>query len=343
MLTTQARQTLDSLFFPEDVVLVAPLNWGLGHAARCIPIVHYLQSRCHQVVLASDGIALHLLQKECPGISAVALPSYHVSYRFSNIATNIAVHSPGILAGVAGEQRKLRSLIRHFGITAVLSDNRLGMVNKRTRNYYMTHQAAILHSNKWIAGAGNLLHHFFIRRFDGCILPDYGDLQQSLAPALSHAPLPVTRHFIGPLSRIDTTTKPIKWDIVVMLSGPEPQRTILEKELSKVLIPFFNTRILVIRGSMQNHNPWPASVEIENIATTEIIAEALGCARLLIARPGYSTLMDVIALSLSAIFIPTPGQTEQEYLARHHAENPRFTILQQNQINNIEKTIKSLI
>lgn len=343
MLTKDACQTLDSLFAKEDVVLVAPLNWGLGHAARCIPIIHHLKNHCREVIIASDGISLELLRNEFPGITYVTLPSYNIRYRFADIALNIACSAPGILSGIIREWLALHKIVKQKGITAILSDNRLGLTTKSTRNYYMTHQTRLVHPSKWVAKAGTWLHQLFIRRYHGCIIPDFESDNLALAPLLSHGPLPVNTYFIGPVTRISDTPATKEWDIVVLLSGPEPQRSRLEVALCHSLTPLRYLKMLVIRGSTKPNQTWPDNVTVENLAPTERIEKVLNACRLVIARPGYSTLMDIYSLPVSAIFIPTPGQTEQEYLASCHSGNPKYKVIDQNQINNIEKTIKSLI
>ena len=61
-------------------ILVAPLNWGLGHATRCIPIIRALKAHNFEPVIASDGAALQLLKKEFPDLEHVELPSYNITY-----------------------------------------------------------------------------------------------------------------------------------------------------------------------------------------------------------------------------------------------------------------------
>jgi hypothetical protein len=337
------KEALTHFCNEKDVVLVAPLNWGLGHAARCIPIIQFLALRCKKVVIAADGEALFLLQREFPHLKSYKLASYKVRYRFDSIFLNVVYMIPSILRALFSDLYKADSLVKLTGATVIISDNRLTFRNKRAINLYMTHQYFILHSYKWVGTLASHLHQYFIRKFSACLIPDFPG-SASLCPALSGPEAP-EKYFMGPLTRIRYKPQPSRWDIVFLPTGPEPQRSVFANVISDELTKLTEYSILMV-GS-KSLSPvyalppphidvveWPSSQEMEDI---------LNASRLLISRSGYTTCMDIFHLPLCAILIPTPGQTEQEYLAVFHKNRSGIEILDQNQINIIQKTIKSLI
>jgi hypothetical protein len=327
----------------DDVVIVAPLNWGLGHAARCIPFIKYLQSHCRKVVIAADGDALQLLKMEFPHLESLQLGSYRVQYRFNNILLNVLLMVPSLLRALVLDLQSAESLVKTHGATVIISDNRLTFSNEHTVNLYMTHQYNILHHYKWVSRLASSLHQFFIRRFDACLIPDLPG-NESLCPALSGTETP-EKYFIGPLTRIEYKPQPARWDIIFLPTGPEPQRSFFAKKVSEELAIMKEYRIVMV-GSKSFSDVYaspPPHIEVVEWPDAYHMEELLNTSRLLISRSGYTTIMDIFKLPLKAILIPTPGQTEQQYLARFHKNRPGFAILEQNHINIIQKTIKSLI
>lgn len=342
-LSDENIKALKPYFDIKDTVIVAPLHWGLGHAARCIPIIYWLKSVCKQVIIASDGPALDILIREFPDLTHYPLPSYQIKYKYSGIFMNIILGLPHILIAMYQEQKITAHIVKETGATLIFSDNRLGFRCPNTKNYYLTHQLNILHPNKLIAALGTYLHQWVIKKFDACFVPDFNN-EQSLCPALSK-----NNHIrsvpIGSISRIEHKKALLNTDILVILSGPEPQRSILEGRLLEILRQMTEYKIIFIRGSktpsISAHKD--PHIDIIDIADQHQITSVLNQSKLLISRSGYTTIMDIHRLDIKAILIPTPGQTEQEYLADFHQKNPKYQKLNQNELNKLEKTIKSLI
>lgn len=342
-LSDENIKALKPYFEIKDTVIVAPLNWGLGHAARCIPIIHWLKSITNEVIIASDGVALELLKEEFPDLRHYPLPSYKIEYRYDSILLNILLDIPNILFATYKERKQTNEIIKNTGATIILSDNRLGFRNALTKNYYMTHQLNLLHSNSLISKIGSKIHQWYISRFDTCFIPDF-KAELSICPALSKSNLPNTV-YLGTLSRIDKMVTTIENDIVVILSGPEPQRSMLESVLWTALIKLPMYKTLFIRGTKtkRKHTDEYNHIEVKDFVSQNEISKTLNQSKLLITRSGYTTMMDIHNLEIKAILIPTPGQTEQEYLADYHQKNTRFQKLSQNELNKLQKTIKSLI
>lgn len=318
--------------------LVAPLNWGLGHATRCIPLIQKLLSEGHEIIIATDGHPMELLKAAFPDLTYIELPSYPIRYNKGKSQLTAMLRSiPVILWGIIREHHQLKKIIREHQIERVISDNRFGLWNKHLHSTYITHQLMI----KMPKGLGFMTpviwlgHRFFINRFDVCLIPDF-EGEDNLSGDLSHKyPLPRHARFIGPLSRFAELSSKTKntpdstYDVVVLVSGPEPQRTIFEQQLIK---RFKNTteRVLIIQGLPANKTSGQIEETHENMTIlphldTSNLAGILLQAKKIICRSGYSTIMDLHALNCldKAELIPTPGQTEQEYLALYLKQKKR--------------------
>jgi uncharacterized protein (TIGR00661 family) len=330
---------LSAHFKAEDTVIVAPLNWGLGHATRCIPVIQYLKTICKQVIIASDGSALALLKNEFPDLVYEELPSYNIRYSTQSVFLNMMMMMPSILSAALAEKRTALKIVEKYHATVILSDNRFGFQCPSVKNIYMTHQVNILHNNPILSYLGSKIHQRIINTFDLCLIPDYDD-ERSLCPKLTQQNA-IKKIFLGPLTRIKKLTLPVRWDICVLLSGPEPQRTVLEKALIKQFMVLNQYKILFVTGKQEvNHAPLPKHISIVGLLPTREVEETLNCSHLLIARSGYSTIMDIEQLDIHAIFIPTPGQTEQEYLGKIFSLKPKYHCLQQHNIGRLPEIIE---
>ncbi|MGB4959368.1 MAG: glycosyltransferase, partial [Saprospiraceae bacterium] len=248
-----------------------------------------------------------------------------------------------IRKAVKHDQIAIEALAKKIKATIILSDNRMGCLSSITKNYYMTHQVNIVHQWTWISWIGSKTHQYFIKKFDLCFVPDYYG-SDAICPRLSQNHTLKLVH-IGPITRITHMRLYPKYDICVVLSGPEPQRTVLEDRLFELLSRLDQYIILFIRGTQVQHTSifTPKNIEVKNILCTEDMEIAFNSSKLLIARSGYSTIMDIESLDIKAILIPTPGQSEQEYLAKTLDKNEKYSILEQMNLNNLQKIIYSMI
>lgn len=317
-------------------VLLSPLDWGLGHATRCIPIINVLIEHNIEVYIAAEGLVAELLQREYPAIVILPLKGYKIKYsRNSRIFfLKMLAQLPGIILSVNHEKRWLKKTVEHHKIDAVISDNRFGLYLEKTPCIYVTHQLFIQTGNRFLNRIAQKINYYFINKFDECWVPDNAGAN-NLAGELSHPkklPL-VPVKYIGTLSRFKKITTEKKYQLLIMLSGPEPQRTIFENILSAQLknIP---GKIVIVRGLPGAKNDLPAEskdVTIYNHLPAEKLNELIQQSENIITRCGYSTIMDLVTLQRNAILVPTPGQTEQEYLAAYLMEKKMyFTCPQEN-------------
>ena len=321
-------------------ILVAPLNWGLGHASRCVPLIHSLLDEGHEVVIGGDGMSFTLLRKHFPKLRYVYLAPLDLHYSRSGNQTWAMLKAiPRLLLWRNKDRLMLKAILQEEHFDQVISDNRPGLYNKQVECIYITHQLQIRLTKtwQWAEATASRIHARMYTRFNKVWIPDYEDINHSLAGELSHpSNLRLSRkmtafQYIGPLSRfhspITHKPSPINYEVVAVLSGLEPQRTLLEQELIE-RYSGKEERVLIVQGLVNHPNTRIKRGNltiVPSMADAELVPALLN-ARHIIARSGYSTIMDLEALGLLSVgnnkplpvhieLIPTPGQPEQEYLA----------------------------
>ena len=310
-------------------ILIAPLDWGLGHATRCIPVISTLIKQHCTVIVAAEGQIKTLLQKEFPYLQFIELKGYKIKYsRYKlGMPVKLLLQLPKIIYRIYAENQWLKNVVKEHNIDIVISDNRMGLYHKQILCVYITHQLTIKTGNHFTENIAQKIHYYYINKFKACWVPDVeGDF--NLAGALSHPAImpkvPVT--YLGPLSRFDKKDAEIKYNVCIILSGPEPQRTVFEKIILGD-IETMQEKIILIRGLPQEvKNPEfnNSSIEIKNHLPAEELSTIIQQSKIIISRCGYSTVMDLVKLQQKAILVPTPGQTEQKYLAEYLQEQKLF-------------------
>jgi uncharacterized protein (TIGR00661 family) len=298
-------------------ILVAPLNWGLGHATRCIPIIRALEATGYTPILASDGAALQMLKKEFPKLKILELPSYEIEYAKDgrNFKWKMLKNMPRMMEAIVDEKKMVKQWVKEHNLWGIISDNRLGVVSKKIPSVFITHQLNVLTGNtSWLTGK---LHRMIIEKFTECWIPDVDDIV-NLSGKLGHLEdSGLHLRYIGPLSRFEKKPLPIKYDLMVILSGPEPQRGMLEKQLENEVL-HFDGKVIFIKGVMEAEQKKMeiGNTTFYNFMTSEGLEKAFNESKMVLCRSGYTTVMDLAKLQKKAFFIPTPGQYEQEYLAK---------------------------
>ncbi|MFI5133047.1 MAG: glycosyltransferase [Chitinophagales bacterium] len=307
-------------------ILVTPLDWGLGHATRCIPVVRELLRQGCDVWLAGEGAQQKLLQQEFPALPFLQLDGYRVHYAQSAVGLVLSIfrQTHKIYTAIRKENAWLKKQMKEYGFDAVISDNRYGLYDKKIPCVFITHQLKIKSSlGKWIEKILQRRNYLYINRFAECWVPDNKG-EKNLAGELSRPEkkpaVPV--HYIGWLSRMKKKNiQEQKKHLLILLSGPEPQRSILEDMIVEQ-IAHYNGTATVVRGLPVSLSMIPSanSIHFYNHLPAEELNTEMEKAEFVIARSGYSTVMDIIALQKKSILIPTPGQTEQEYLGKYLSE-----------------------
>jgi uncharacterized protein (TIGR00661 family) len=316
-------------------ILVAALNWGLGHVTRCVPLVRALREAGAQVFLASDGAALRLLRAEFPDLPAFELPSYRIRYGSGNMIRNIAWQLPRLAYAVRAEQGVTRRLVREHGIEGIISDNRYGCHSPLAHSVLLSHQLHLRIPGAALAWATNRALGLFLRHFEQIWVPDNAG-QPNLSGALSHADAPPHPNirFIGPLTRMKKYEREPEYDVAVLLSGPEPQRSILEQRILEQALAL-PRKFIFIQGLTQvkTHHFVAENVEMVSYLTSADLNDVLLASKVIVCRSGYSSIMDLVVLGKKALLIPTPGQTEQEYLAEHLSRQQLFATQKQEALD----------
>lgn len=311
----------------EKRILIAALDWGMGHATRCVPIIRRLQNQGYEVILASAGSAKKFFESYFPELTVIEKPAYNITYSSkSSMTARMLQLIPSIIRTIYLEHRWLKKVIRQYKISEVISDNCYGLWNKKIHSTFMTHQLRVKCPEK-LKFLEYYLHRivlYFISKYDECYIPDV-EGPKNYSGSLSHIEkLPANAKFIGLQSRFQEKTAHAstpKFDLVILLSGPEPQRTILENKCLNQLKET-DVKVCIIRGKPGSE----AMINIrENITWHNHLPDnelksVLQSAKKVVCRSGYSTIMDLVALNVKALLVPTPGQTEQEYLAQHNCK-----------------------
>lgn len=306
---------------PNLRILVAPLDWGLGHATRCVSIIYALQSLGVTVLLAGDNDIATILKKEFPNNEFLPLEGYQIRYSRQKKLFMLKLMSQlgRIRSSISKEHSWLKKVVTDHQIDAVISDNRPGLYHKEIPCVYITHQLQIKTGTNIGNKIASALHRFCINRFNTCWVPDQ-QKAPGLAGELSHPLyLPTTPvHYLGNLSRFTIHSNRDKKGICILLSGPEPQRTLLENTLLPQLATLAGP-IYLVRGlpNAKEIPTLPAHVQVYSHLPAKDLNDLLNHTELVICRSGYSTVMDLAELKTKAILIATPGQSEQEYLAAH--------------------------
>lgn len=318
--------------FPSNKkILYCCLNWGLGHATRSIPIIENLILEGNEVIIASDGLALQVLQSCFPQLKTETLAPYNVSYPYESLLLNVTLQSIKIWYNITKEHQQVKRLAKAFGCEVIISDNRIGCYITGMHSIYITHQLSPYHNNRVIKYFLKKTHHYFYKKFTAIWIPD--DPSIKLSGSLSNYDFTYpTVAFTGIVSRLKKTHEVSQQLITILLSGPEPQRSYLENSLYEQLLQCDEYKFCFIRGTVieTKHIKSTPTISVYNLLSKVELEEILSISSLIVARSGYTTLMDLYELGLDAILIPTPGQTEQEYLAALHQN--RWKVILQKEI-----------
>lgn len=323
-------------------ILICPLDWGLGHATRCIPIIRQAIQDGHEVHIACEDNPAKLLTNEFSQMKRYQLKGIQVKYSTKiPMFLSMLIQLPELIRAVFHEHSQIQAIQSRENFDCIISDNRFGVWSKSCHNIYMTHQItiAIPHPFKFLEALTRLGHKLLYRRFQELWIPDSPPNHPNhLAGYLSLSNNPNLK-YLGNLSRFRLQENQVNktYDLMLSLSGPEPLRTEFENVLKSILIGK-NLKICVLRGLPQNEGQRQTfSIEgnevhvFYHLNSNEFKDMLLSC-KLIISRSGYSSLMDYQALGTAALIVPTPGQTEQEYLSDELGSQGRFFTCRQNNL-----------
>jgi|ERR1035437_3708142 uncharacterized protein (TIGR00661 family) len=304
-------------------ILICPLDWGLGHATRCIPIIRELIKQGADVYIGGSDRALALLRNEFPELNEITIQGVGFNFpRGAFFFPKLLFFTRKFVKNIFRENQILEQLIEEHKFDVVISDNRYGLWNEKVLSIFITHQVAVKLPS-WLKFLNPLLFRIsksYIDKFDKIWIPDVeGD--NNLSGDLSHSySIPEKTTFIGILSRFHKPikkTESYKYELCVILSSVNPESFPFYERILYFL------SVLKIKAVLFTGMTWlPAekstinNLDIYNHLGTEAMQKVIEESRIVLSRSGYSSIMDLATIGKNAILIPTRGQTEQEYLAK---------------------------
>lgn len=313
-------------------IFISPLDWGLGHATRCVPLIRNLVAD-NEVILGITSVTRLILDQEFPDLKKIEVEPYNIRYsRSIPLLLKLMTDAPRILGVIQKEHEQVKQIVKDHHVDLIISDNRFGLYHASVESIYVTHQLNI--KAGIFSGIANRIHHQYIRKFSNVWVPDFKEHQHSLAGSLSANPGLNNLSYIGPLSRLAVPNDaPEPFDYLILLSGAEPQRSVLEEELCHV---FNHTekKVILVRGTVNSFQVTAKNIRVIDLPDARLLARLICAAETVICRSGYSTLMDMYVLKKkSLVLIPTPGQNEQVYLAEYWKEKHKAKVINQEKIS----------
>lgn len=290
----------------------------------------------HHVLFSGNERQRNYISATFPGIDTVHLDGYDVWYTRSRstFMFAIAAQIPKLHKAIKAEHDWLSELAKERHIDVVISDNRYGLYHPFISSAIMTHQLQVLTGfGKAADTLARKLHYKYLDKFSQCWVVDIPGVP-GLAGELSHpGEIPGNTTYLGLLSQMEKEQQQGDY-LLVLLSGPEPQRSILSDQLWQQVLQH-KGKVVFVEGSdkVTPKNNIPGHITYHKLIAKTQLQPVLAGANMVICRSGYSTIMDLVKLNKKAILIPTPGQTEQEYLARNLQASGAFMYAEQGQFN----------
>jgi len=330
----------------QKTFLLAILNWGLGHATRCIPIIERLLEDGHKVILASDGLALDLLKSEFEDLPFVELPAYKIRYpQKGSMFLAMLLQTPRLLKTIEQSHKLIEKIVVDYKVDCIISDNRYGCYAANVFSVFLTHQVNIPLPKGFgfFRSLVDKQNFGYINQYDELWIPDLDGHILSGGLSYKNKRCLIKNQFVGLLSRMKWTAVERADFVLVVLSGPEPQRSIFEQKIFNQT-KFYEGDVVLVRGSKADSKfnvPKPGNLTIIDLADSFTLNDLLLKAPYIICRSGYSSIMDLLALQRTAFIVPTPGQTEQELLAKRLSEQQLFVSCPQS-VFNLNKAVEVL-
>lgn len=344
------KASQNNIQFRNPVVVVSLLDWGLGHMTRSVPIINHLIDINCKVIIACSSVQKSLLHREFSQVEFVDCPGYDINYGKSAFSTRLGLifQAIKILIKIKGEKSWLDSFLMKKNVDLIISDNRYGFFSTEIPSVIITHQLQINTGlGNWVDKWVNRMNYRRLSKFRESWVPDFGD-GLNAAGELSHPKQPpnFTVRYLGTISRLQQckTARYKNGPILCILSGPEPQRTLLEKKIVLEASQHIDLPFVLIRGILSEEPPpinLSKNMTVYNHLPGSELNQLICTASYVVSRSGYTSIMDYLKLGVKSILIPTPGQSEQAYLARYMEQNKLAVFYTQNDFNLSESLDKA--
>jgi len=320
-------------------IIYGVCSWGLGHATRSLPVIRKLIEEGNDLAIISNGRALELLKKELgKDIEYFDIQDYPMllSENSRQFMAKSVIYWPAFIKRMESGLQKLQKILENRKCDKIISDGRYDIYSRKIPSFFISHQIRIMNPLriKMFERGSEIFNLFFFKRFAGVIVPDYKE--DDLSGDLSHNLHRIDEnklHYVGVLS--DFKKKKTKKDIdyLISLSGPEPQRTLLENKLFSQIDNLTGKIVVTLGTTEKNQKLNKNNIQIYSFLKKEGRIDFLNKTKLVVSRSGYSTIMDLAVIGTKALLIPTPGQIEQEYLGQYHNKKGTFYSVNQDKIN----------
>jgi UDP-N-acetylglucosamine:LPS N-acetylglucosamine transferase len=299
-------------------ILVAALDWGMGHTTRLVSLLKLLQNQENQLIFAGNSNQCQFIKAEFPEIELADLSGYEIRLD-SKKSTYWQLFRQRVKfkKAIKAENEWLAKFVTFNKVDLIISDNRYGCYHPKIKSILLTHQLNL--QIPYFRQLVNKMLRRRIEKFDVCWVPD--TKYRLLSGELSNAKLKIPIVYIGILNRFQKLQLPIEFEYLVILSGPEPEKTNFKEEILKQL-SVKPSSVCIVGAEVTGYHCHP------NPTTTEL-AELIAKSHTVISRAGYTTLMEMVDLNKKAILIPTKGQYEQMYLA-NFVQHPRIEFRRMN-------------
>lgn len=325
-------------------------SWGLGHATRSLPIIRKLIQEDNELTIISNGRSLQLLRKELgENLEYIDIPDYPMllSENSRQFMAKSMIYWPKFIARLHYGLDKLTKILEHKKYDRIISDGRYEIYNRKIPSFFISHQMRIMNPLRisMFETGSEIFNMFFFKRYAGVIVPDYK--QDNLSGDLSHNLKKIDEnkiHYVGVLSDFKKRKLSKDIDYLISISGPEPQRTVLENKLLSQIDQLKGNIVITLGKTEEKEKLNQENIKTYSFLSKEKREEYLNRAKLVISRSGYSTIMDLAVTGTKALMIPTPGQIEQEYLGQYHNKKNTFYTVDQNKIDlktDVEKSKKT--
>ncbi len=313
-------------------IFLSPLDWGSGHATRCVAIIKELLLNDNKIIIGVTPLTHQIFEQEFPTLEKINVPPYNITYSsFLPVWFSLLLSGRRIWNVVKDERDFLEEIVSKHKVDIVISDNRLGLYTKKAQCIFITHQVFL--KAPFLSFLFQRINKKSLLNFDKVWIPDYESTVDSLSGELSHG-----EHFhknvkyLGPKSRLQKCSEVNKkYDYLFLISGPEPQKTIFENLLIKEAKKHLQLNFALVTHTYQKTNE--KNIDYFNSPESEALSRIICESTVIVCRSGYSTLMDLhILKKTNLILIPTPGQTEQEYLANYWKKKFKATVCKQHKI-----------
>ena len=319
-------------------IAVAILDWGWGHAMRCLPIIESALDKGYRITLASGDQVLDRLGRLFPELHTLKLPSYKGQYRWNNMAMNIAMKAPELIQALEKERDVLKKQHHKTPFDAIISDGRYGCFIEDRPSFFLTHQLHIKARKKLTDTMANTVQRQWLGHFTEIWVPDFEEAP-GLGSQLSHKCLEQNCQYLGPISRFYNSIpaeSPVQYEWLFILNGPEPARAQLEKQLCQISQSQADKKFMFVTprdaaADLEKYSHLSHCVDPDSDELAQIVAQS----KHILCRSDFCQLTDLCVWERTAMLVPTPGHPEQLYLADFYAQHYHWPVFMQSELSEL--------